>query len=102
MSASTAIRFSATLQRPAEPEAAAWTFLRVPAAASAKLPTRSLVTMEGTLAGQPFQATLQPDGEGSHWLKVEQALRASEERFRSEIEWAASDLQRLKTLLEGG
>ena len=26
----------------------------------------------------------------------------SEERFRSEIEWAASDLQRLKTLLEGG
>lgn len=77
MSASTAIRFSATLQRPAEPEAAAWTFLRVPAAASAKLPTRSLVTVEGTLAGQPFQATLQPDGEGSHWLKVEQALRVS-------------------------
>ena len=26
----------------------------------------------------------------------------SDEQFRSEIEWAASDLQRLKTLLEGG
>jgi hypothetical protein len=77
MSASTAIRFSATLQRPAEPKAAAWTFLRMPVAASAKLPTRSLVTVEGTLAGQRFQATLQPDGEGSHWLKVEKALRVS-------------------------
>lgn len=77
MTTSAAIRFSATLQRPAEPKAATWTFLVLPAAASAKLPTRSLVTVEGTLAGQHFQATLQPDGAGSHWLKVEKALRAS-------------------------
>ena len=28
-------------------------------------------------SGQHFQATLQPDGAGSHWLKVEKALRAS-------------------------
>jgi hypothetical protein len=33
------------------------------------------------------------------WFKRE---GVSEEQFRSEIEWAASDLQRLKTLLEGG
>ena len=26
----------------------------------------------------------------------------SEEQFRSEVEWTASDLQRLKTLMEGG
>jgi hypothetical protein len=26
----------------------------------------------------------------------------TDEQFRSEVEWAASDLQRLKTLLEGG
>lgn len=51
MTTSAAIRFSATLQRPAEPKAATWTFLVLPAAASAKLPTRSLVTVEGTLAG---------------------------------------------------
>ena len=68
------IRFKAKLSRPAEPKGAAWTFLVLPAAASAKLPTRSMVTVEGSLAGQPFQATLEPDGEGSHWLKVDEAL----------------------------
>ena len=70
MTTSAAIRFSATLQTPAEPKAATWTFLVLPAAASAKLPTRSLVTVEGTLAGQHFQATLQPDGAGSQWLSA--------------------------------
>ncbi|MBD9480554.1 YdeI/OmpD-associated family protein [Pseudoxanthomonas sp. PXM02] len=69
------IRFSATLRRPAEPKGAAWTFLVLPKIASAKLPARSMTTVEGTFAGQPFRATLEPDGEGSHWLKVEKALR---------------------------
>ena len=69
------IRFKAKLLRPAMPRDAAWTFLVLPAAASAKLPTRSMVTVEGTLDGQPFQATLEPDGEGSHWFKVDEALR---------------------------
>jgi hypothetical protein len=69
------ITFKAKLQRPAEPKDAAWSFLVLPADASAKLPARGMVTVDGTLAGQAFQATLEPDGEGSHWLKVEQALR---------------------------
>lgn len=43
--------------------------------ASAKLPTRSMVTIDGTLEDHPFQATLEPDGQGSHWLKVSKALR---------------------------
>ena len=34
-----------------------------------------MVTVDGTLAGQPFVATLEPDGQGSHWLKVEKKLR---------------------------
>ncbi len=34
-----------------------------------------MVTVNGTLAGHPFQASLQPDGESSHWLKVTKALR---------------------------
>lgn len=71
------IRFKATLQRPAEPKGATWLFLVLPKAASAKLPTRSMTTVDGTLAGQAFQATLEPDGEGSHWLKVEKALAAA-------------------------
>jgi hypothetical protein len=72
--ADTTIRFKATLRRPAEPSGATWRFLVLPETASAKLPTRSMVTVDGTLGGQPFQATLEPDGEGSHWLKVEKAL----------------------------
>ncbi len=70
----TTIRFKATLLKPAEPENATWAFLVLPKTASAKLPTRSMVTVDGTLAGTPFQATLEPDGEGSHWLKVEKKL----------------------------
>jgi len=71
----TTVRFKAKLSRPASPKGAAWTFLVLPAAASAKLPTRSMVTVDGTLGGAPFRATLEPDGEGSHWLRVDRALR---------------------------
>ena len=70
-----AIRFTATLSRPATPKGASWSFLVLPLAASRQLPARSMVTVEGSFAGQPFQATLEPDGHGSHWLKVDKALR---------------------------
>jgi hypothetical protein len=69
------IRFMAKLSRPAMPKDATWSFLVLPANASSKLPTRSMVTVDGTLNGATFQATLEPDGEGSHWFKVEKALR---------------------------
>lgn len=71
------IRFKATLSRPAEPKDATWSFLVLPKPASAQLPTRSMITVDGTLDGVPFQATLEPDGQGSHWLKVESHLRES-------------------------
>jgi hypothetical protein len=69
------VRFTAKLSRPAAPKGATWTFVVLPAAASKQLPTRSMVTVDGTLEGQAFQATLEPDGEGSHWFKVEKSLR---------------------------
>jgi hypothetical protein len=69
------IAFSATLLRPETPKQAAWSFLVLPAAASAKLPTRSMITVEGCFENQPLRATLEPDGQGSHWLKVTPALR---------------------------
>ena len=53
-----AIKFKAKLSRPATPKGATWTFLALPAATSKQLPTRSMVTVGGALAGQPFQATL--------------------------------------------
>lgn len=69
------IKFKAKLSRPAAPENAAWTFVVLPATASKQLPTRSMVTVDGVLQGQPFQATLEPDGLGSHWFKVDKKIR---------------------------
>ena len=69
------IRFKTSLQQPAKK--AAWTFLVLPKNASAKLPTRSMVTVTGTFGTQPLTATLEPDGQGSHWLKINNKLRVS-------------------------
>lgn len=69
----TKIRCEAVLRRPAD--GGDWTFLRIPQNASDQLTARSMVSIEGALQGQPFQATLTPDGEGGHWLKVERALQ---------------------------
>ena len=69
------IRFKATLLRPAESEkTGSWTFLTLPKNASAKLPSRGMTAVEGTLNGEPFEAVLEPDGQKSHWLKVERKL----------------------------
>jgi hypothetical protein len=70
------IRFKARLLRPASGgKGTTWTFLVLPRIASAKLPTRNHTTVKGTLNGQPFRATLAPDGQRSHWLKVNRKLR---------------------------
>lgn len=70
------LRFSATLFRPAATaKAVSWTFLTLPKEASAKLPSRGQTTVEGTLNGFPFRATLEPDGQGGHWLKVTRKMR---------------------------
>lgn len=68
--------FRAVLHRPATKGAPVdWTFLVLPLAASRMLASRGMVSVEGTFNGAAFQATLQPDGKGGHWLKVERALR---------------------------
>src|SRR5437764_4829098 len=70
------IRFSAKLFRPAATaKAGSWTFLTLPKNASAKLPSRGMTTVEGTINGFHFRATLEPDGQKSHWLKVDRKLR---------------------------
>jgi Bacteriocin-protection, YdeI or OmpD-Associated/Domain of unknown function (DUF1905) len=69
------IRFKAKLCRPTESaETRAWSFLVLPKNASAKLPSRGMTAVEGTLNGFPFQASLEPDGQKSHWLKVDRKL----------------------------
>lgn len=69
------IHFNAKLLRPATPKNASWSFLVLPAQASAKLPTRGMTSVDGVFEGHRFKATLDPDGRGSHWLKVTRALR---------------------------
>ena len=69
------IRFRAKLLRPAAAKAGSWTFLILPRNASAKLPSRGMAAVEGTINGFPFRATLEPDGQKSHWLKVNQKMR---------------------------
>ncbi|MFZ1016626.1 MAG: YdeI/OmpD-associated family protein [Candidatus Cybelea sp.] len=69
------IRFKATLLQPASSARVAWTFLTLPKHASAKLPSRGSTPVEGTINESPFRATLEPDGKGSHWLKVDRKMR---------------------------
>ena len=52
----------------------AWTFLILPKDASAKLPSRGMTAIEGTINDCPFQAVLEPDGQKSHWLRVDRKL----------------------------
>src|SRR5947208_15924146 len=70
------IRFRATLFRPAATaKGSSWSFLTLPKKASAKLPSRGMTAIEGTINSFPFRATLEPDGQKSHWLKVTRKMR---------------------------
>lgn len=69
-------RFRATLLKPAEPpRGASWAFFILPKDASKKLPRRGRVAVKGSINGHSFRATLEPDGQNSHWLKVSKRLR---------------------------
>jgi hypothetical protein len=69
------LRFRAALLRPAAVREDAWSFLLVPLAASAGLPSRGMTAVQGSLNGIAFRATLEPDGKKSHWMKVPRKLR---------------------------
>lgn len=57
-----------------------WTILRLPEDASAKLPSRGMLMVKGTLNGSPFKTLLEPDGvyghgkKPSHWFCPDQKL----------------------------
>lgn len=52
-----------------------WLILPVPKTEGAKLPSRGQVNVTGAINGQAFQAVLEPDGRGSHWLRVTDELQ---------------------------
>lgn len=73
--AETISRFEAELLRPKDPGPdGGWGFVLIPKPASDTFPRRGRTTIEGTIHGHPFQATLEPDGQLSHWLRVDQSL----------------------------
>ena len=72
----TKIRFKTKLLQSADSEKGdSWTFLILPKNASAKLPSRGMTAIEGTINSRPFQAVLEPDSQKSHWLRVDRKLR---------------------------
>ena len=64
------IRFEAKLFR-----IGSWTLLRQPKGASAKLPSRGMTMVAGTINDFRFQAALEPDDKESHWFKLDKTLR---------------------------
>ena len=55
-----------------------WAFVVLPPAASARLPRRGRTTVTASLNGHRFDRQLEPDGQKSHWLRIDRAqLEAS-------------------------
>ncbi len=76
MAKTDASTFKTKLLHPAKPgKDDSWAFLVLPKTASDKLPRRGRTSVKGSINGYPFQATLDPDGQLSHWLKVSKELR---------------------------
>jgi len=70
--------FKTKLLCPADPgKDEAWAFLLLPKAVSDELPRRGRTSVNVTINGHPFLATLDPDGQLGHWLKVSKALQSA-------------------------
>ncbi len=86
MTKSNASAFKAKLLRPAKPGTdGSWAFLVLPKIVSDRLPRRGRTSVKGSINGAPFQATLDPDGQLSHWLKVSKELREAAHATMGEI-----------------
>lgn len=67
--------FKEKLRRPkASTSENPWGFIILPKETSAGLPRRGRTTIEGEINGHSFQVTLDPDGQLSHWMRVEEEL----------------------------
>ncbi|WP_071360658.1 YdeI/OmpD-associated family protein [Massilia timonae] len=73
--AGTQLHVEAVLRGPADRRGEdGWAFVILPKAMSDTFPRRGRTSMQGKLNGHSFQATLEPDGQLSHWFKVPAAL----------------------------
>src|ERR1700751_4479875 len=95
------IRFNAKFFRPkAKERTGSWT-LPLPKNASAKLPSRGRTMVEGTINSFPFRAALEPNGKGSHWLRVNKTMRAGAGRVGGHHATGAGRLDFLDKLSQG-
>lgn len=67
------VRFDGTLQ--AVKATGARAIVRLPDAASKKLPSRGQVAVRGTINGHPFETVIEPDGRFGHWMRVDAELQ---------------------------
>lgn len=65
----TAICCEATLNKIGD-----WTIVHLPKAESQKLPSRGLAMTEGSVGGAALRVAVEPDGKGSHWFALPDAL----------------------------
>ena len=112
------IAFTATLLQPAARKPGeSWCFLVLPKTVSDQMPRRGRTSVHGTVNGIAFQATLEPDGQLSHWLKLDKAalrlegavsIRSDTRRFDSvskragDHPWSPSALPGQRPRLLGG
>ncbi|MEJ8569295.1 YdeI/OmpD-associated family protein [Elongatibacter sediminis] len=67
-------QFQARPLRPKEPGGGdAWAFIVLPREVSATLPRRGRTTVAVTMNGHRFEALLEPDGQKSHWLRIDES-----------------------------
>lgn len=70
------INFEAKLFKPdASEKVGSGVLLSLPKSVSAKLPSRGMTMVKGTINDAPFKVHVEPDGKGSHWFKVNETLR---------------------------
>ena len=69
--------FTAQILRPKAQDAQGWGFVLIPHDVSAKLPRRGRTSVQGQINGHDFQALLEPDGQKSHWLRLDEALMSA-------------------------
>ena len=51
------------------------TIVRLPRAASDRLPSRGQVAVRGSIDGHDFHTVLEPDGLKGHWIRVDEGVR---------------------------
>lgn len=68
------LTFEEKLRRPQQSDDQSWAFVVLPREISETLPRRGRISVNVVMNGYGFVATLQPDGQLSHWLRVEHEL----------------------------